>query len=339
MTPIRMRMQRWFKDWVSTVPILKLRAALHEESLVTLNYLVLLISSCLIATFGLIVDSAAVIIGAMIIAPLMQPLRGFAFGILEGDTDLIRSASLSVFVGTVIGVLFSYLAGLTMSLPEYGPQVLARTAPTLVDLLIALAAGVIAAVAKVRPEVGDALPGTAIAVALMPPLCVVGLTLSQGQYEHAWLAFLLYLTNLLGINFACMVVYVVAGYTQSSKRASLRRTASWGVSAALIGALTLPLGVATVNLIDRTRKEHLVRSSLDASQLLQREDVHLVSFAVQVEPPIIHAVVRASSGIARSDIVQLENWLEQQLGSPQTVNLDIIQSRRIQLKVQPRETE
>ena len=82
-----------------------------------------------------------------------------------------------------------------------------------------------------------------------------------------------------------------------------------------------------------------MRSSLDASQLLQREDVHLVSFAVQVEPPIIHAVVRASSGIARSDIVQLENWLEQQLGSPQTVNLDIIQSRRIQLKVQPRETE
>lgn len=165
--------------WLSTVPILKLRASLLEESRLSLNFLVLLAGSCVIATFGLIINSAAVIIGAMIIAPLMQPLRGFAFAAIEGDRELLKISTISIVLGTLTGILMSWLTGTLLGIPEFGPEVLARTQPTLIDLAIALVAGAISSYAKVRPEIGDALPGTAIAVALMPPLCVVGLTLSQ----------------------------------------------------------------------------------------------------------------------------------------------------------------
>lgn len=324
----RDRLRRWFKDWVSTVPILKLRAALHEESLLSLNYVVLVISSCLIATFGLAIDSAAVIIGAMIIAPLMMPLRGFAFGLLEGDAELLRTASLAIVFGTVIAVAFSALAGLAIGLPEYGNQVLARTQPTLVDLLIALVAGVIAAFAKVRPEVGDALPGTAIAVALMPPLCVVGLTLSQGQYEASWQAFLLYLTNLLGINLSCMLVYVAAGYTRPKQRAGLARTFSWGLSAALIAALTVPLGVATANLIAQARAEHLVRRSLSETELLQLDSVQLVSFSVDRRDDAVHVIVRSSADVGSAAIGPLREAIGERLGGDPSVTLEVIETRR-----------
>jgi uncharacterized membrane protein len=87
---------------LGSIPILKLRESLLQESKLTQNYLVLSLGSCLLATFGLIIDSAAVIIGAMIIAPLMLPLRGFAFATLEGDIELLRRSFISVIIATFI---------------------------------------------------------------------------------------------------------------------------------------------------------------------------------------------------------------------------------------------
>uniref|UniRef100_A0ACD5GZV3 DUF389 domain-containing protein n=1 Tax=Desertifilum tharense IPPAS B-1220 TaxID=1781255 RepID=A0ACD5GZV3_9CYAN len=155
-----------------------------------------------------------VIIGAMVIAPLMLPLRAVAFAALEGDFLLFRKGFVSVVVGTAIAVFLSAMVGLLVGIPEFGSEVLSRTQPTLVDLGIAVAAGGVSGFAKLRPEINDAVAGTAIAVALMPPICVVGLTLSQGSWTFGSGAFLLYLTNLLGIVLACMLVFILSGYTK-----------------------------------------------------------------------------------------------------------------------------
>ena len=145
-----MEIKRWFKSarrlirpipQASTKSILNLHNSLKKDAVPSSNYIVLIISSCLIATFGLISNSAAVIIGAMIIAPLMLPLRGIAFGALEGDVRLFRTGLLSVFVGTFIGVVLSGLIGVLIGIPEFESEVLSRTQPTLVDLGIAMAAG------------------------------------------------------------------------------------------------------------------------------------------------------------------------------------------------------
>ncbi|MDY7023373.1 MAG: DUF389 domain-containing protein, partial [Cyanobacteriota bacterium] len=238
-------MQRTFKLikdlGFGVVPMLKLRESLLKDAHLTQNYLVLTFSSCIISTLGLLINSAAVIIGAMIVAPLILPLRGFPFATLEGDLKLLRVSFVSIFVGTFMAILCSCFVGVVAGLPHFGSEILSRTQPTLIDLLIAIFAGGISSYAKIRPEVGDAIPGTAIAVALMPPLCVIGIAISQAQWELATGAALLYLTNLIGINLACISVYVLGGYARSSE---LARTLSWGASLVLISMLAVPLGIS-----------------------------------------------------------------------------------------------
>ncbi|MEM9447964.1 MAG: DUF389 domain-containing protein [Cyanobacteria bacterium P01_E01_bin.6] len=313
--------------WLNTVPILKLRASLLEDAQLTLNFLVLLTSSCLIATFGLIVDSGPVIIGAMLIAPLMLPLRGFAFAAIEGDLELLRSSSVSIVIGTLLGVALSCLAGLLLGIPEFGSEVLARTQPTLIDLLIALAAGAISGYAKVRPEIGDALPGTAIAVALMPPLCVVGLTISQGQWGDSGGAFLLYFTNLLGITLACTIVYVLAGYTRNNNQFS--RSLSWGVSAALIALLLIPLGLSSLELIRQSRLNHSVRTILSTSPLLSRRDVELLDTRILWEDSKIDLVVRAYEPVTPAEVAIVEQAISTKLGRPFDVSFNVIQAFQV----------
>ena len=315
------------QSWLASVPILKLRASLIEDSQLTLNFLVLLMGSCLIATLGLIINSTAVIIGAMIIAPLMMPLRGFAFAAIEGDRELLRISISSIAIGTLVGIGMSWLAGILMGIPEFGSEVLARTQPTLIDLVIALAAGAISSYAKIRPEMGDALPGTAIAVALMPPLCVVGLTLSQGQWVYSSGAFLLYLTNLLGISLACTIVYVVAGYTRNDNQFS--RTLSWGVSTALMLLLFVPLGLSSVDLVRKSRLNYSMRTLLSNSALLARRDVELLETRIIWNMSEIELMVRATEPITSEEVDIIEQAVASELGQPFRVFFNVVEATRV----------
>ncbi len=191
----------------------QMRSSLIEESTLELNYIVLLLGSCLIATLGLLSNSAAVIIGAMIVAPLMLPIRGLAFGVLDGNILLFRRAAISIGIGTVLAIFLALVVGLLVGFPEFGSKVSARSRPTLLDLEIAVVAGGISGFAKVQPKIAETLVGTTIAVALMPPICVIGLGLSQGKIALSSSATILYLTNLLGITLACMLTFLIAGYT------------------------------------------------------------------------------------------------------------------------------
>ncbi|MGF1535480.1 MAG: DUF389 domain-containing protein [Elainellaceae cyanobacterium] len=328
MTRITEQIRDRVQSWIALVPILKLRASLFEESQVSLNYLALLVGSCIIATFGLIINSTAVIIGAMIIAPLMQPLRGFAFAAVEGDIEMLGSGGKAIAIGTLLGVAFSWLTGTIIGIPEFGSEVLSRTEPTLIDLLVALAAGGISGYAKVRPELGDALPGTAIAVALMPPLCVTGLTLSQGLWLGSWGAFLLYVTNLLGINLACMLVYVLAGYTRN--RNQISRTLSWSISAILIGALVIPLGFSSWELIRQARLNFAVRQLLAQDALLGREDVEVMDTIILWEPPEVKLVVRATEPITADQVALVQQAVQREMRKPFKVVFDVTQSTQVE---------
>ncbi|MFT0787042.1 DUF389 domain-containing protein [Synechococcus sp. H55.10] len=203
---------RWRLPLVSAEEYAELVLELMRESRLSLNYLMLVLGSCVIATLGLLANSPAVIIGAMIVAPLMLPIRGMAMGALDGNVVLFRTGILSLTVGTGIGLGVSFLLGRWVGLPNWGSEILARTQPNLLDLGVALAAGGIGAFARVRKEIADSLAGVAIAVALMPPVCVIGLGLARGDWEISLGAALLYSTNLLGIALACMLTFLVMGY-------------------------------------------------------------------------------------------------------------------------------
>lgn len=166
------------------------------------DYLLLIMLSCVIATFGLILGSAAVIIGAMLIAPLMSPILRCALALVRGDLGRFAQAFATLLVGIVFAVGLSTLFGLLVStggfnfLEELPSKVLGRTRPSLFDLVVALAGGTAAAYALAQPHLSAALPGVAIATALMPPLCTVGIGISQSRADVSSGALLLFLANL-----------------------------------------------------------------------------------------------------------------------------------------------
>ena len=324
-----LRTWRMFRNFgLDAIPILKLRESLIQDAKLDQNYLVLIASSCLIATFGLLINSTAVIIGAMLIAPLMLPLRGLSFGTLEGDIQLLRSSFLSIAVGTFIAILCSSLVGGIIGVPEFGSEILARTQPTLIDLLIAIVAGGISGYAKIRPSIGDAIPGTAIAVALMPPLCVVGLCLSQGNLTAAWGATLLYLTNLIGINLACLVVYFLGGYTRSNE---LARNLSWGVSIFLITLLIIPLGISFWQLTSKAQVNESLQKILVTRSLINRQDVEVVDLDVnwQTQPPSVQLNVKAANPITPQEVAVIEDLLRSELNKPFVVMFDVTSSQQV----------
>ncbi|NEO16051.1 MULTISPECIES: TIGR00341 family protein [unclassified Moorena] len=307
---------------LKAIPIMMVRNSLFEESELTLNFLVLIISSCLIATFGLVLNSAAVIIGAMIIAPLMLPLRGLSFATLEGDWELLRRSFVSIAVGTLLGISCSWLVGTVIGSPELGAQVLARTKPNLIDLLVAIVAGGISGFSKIRPSLEDAVPGTAIAVALMPPLCVVGLTLSQGEWTLSQGAFLLYITNLIGINLACMIVYIFSGYAQSTE---LSRSLNWGFSLVLIAVLVVPLGLTFWDVLEQGRVEEPVQELINSS-LFNKEGVREVSdwnIDRRKNPPEITMAVRSIELITPEQVKEFEDAVNIKLGKRFKVKVDV----------------
>lgn len=145
------------------------------------NYSVLIVLSAVIASLGLLANSAAVIIGAMLVAPLMTPILALSLGIVLGEPRMLSRGAESTIKGVGAAVVLSAFCALLVPASQPTAEILARTHPTLLDLGVALASGAAGAYALGRKEVAAALPGVAIAAALMPPVCTVGIGLAQGS--------------------------------------------------------------------------------------------------------------------------------------------------------------
>jgi uncharacterized hydrophobic protein (TIGR00271 family) len=220
----------------------------------------LLILASAIATFGLIADSVATVIGAMIVAPLMLPIMGLAFGISIGDRKAILS-SIAVALG---GIATAILVGYLLSMPWHGfnpevnAQIMARTAPRLVDLCAALATGLAGAFAIGRRDVSDTLPGVAIAISLVPPLANVGILLGLGRADLAAGSLLLFVTNYFAILLSGSLMFGLMGFPRVGFANQSQRARRIATVIVLVLALiiTVPLAqqtyrVATSNIAEK----------------------------------------------------------------------------------------
>jgi uncharacterized hydrophobic protein (TIGR00271 family) len=166
------------------------------------RFWILLILASVIAAAGVVADSTATVIGAMIVAPLMTPILGTMLGVVLGDRlNLLRSIAL-VLAGALAAILIGYIMGLALIDPVVAAtngQVAGRVSPRLIDLVAALATGAVGSVALVRRDISDTLPGVAIAISLVPPLSVVGLTAESGAWEESFGALFLFGTNVASI--------------------------------------------------------------------------------------------------------------------------------------------
>lgn len=322
---IRDRFRHLRESQTAQMPVQQLQEELLEESRLAAGYLILIIGSCAIATFGLLSNSTAVIIGAMIIAPLMLPIRGLAFGALEGNLLLFRRGLVSVAVGTLLAVGLAWALGRMVGLTSFGSEVLSRSQPTLLDLGIAVAAGGISGYAKVQPKVSGSLAGTAIAVALMPPICVIGLGLSQGNSGLSLGAILLYLTNLLGITLSCMLTYLLAGYTPLRKA---RRALGWTIG--LTAILLVPLGFSFAQLIRQSQLESSLEAALvNRTITFQRIDLLGIDTNWVSNPPEVRLNVRSQEPITPRQVQLLETFLENETGQPFTLIFSVGQVEEV----------
>lgn len=191
--------------------------ALREDAQVNGLYIVFMILSALLATLGLLANSAAVVIGAMLIAPLMAPIVSLSMGLLRADASLINASWIKVTLGMVLVLLASLLVTLLLPALELTDEIKARIHPTVLDMGVAIVSGIAAAYSKSFKEVVQSLAGVAIAVALVPPLATAGIGVGLGDWQVFWQAFLLFNTNFFGITLAAILTFLVLGYSDVVK--------------------------------------------------------------------------------------------------------------------------
>jgi uncharacterized hydrophobic protein (TIGR00271 family) len=232
------------------------------------RFSVLLFLSAVIAAEGVIEDSTATVIGAMIIAPLMTPILATTAGLVMGNATRAWRSFLHVVAG-VVGVIAvaALLGALAIHVVDFSTnsQITGRIAPRLIDLIVAVAAGTAAAFATARDDVADSLPGVAISISLVPPLCVVGISLAGAEWTNAWGALLLFLTNFLSILLAGGAVFALFGLgaAATAGESHVNRKRAYRIIAFGLLLVAIPLAAATTKVFRDSIAQTEIRSITD----------------------------------------------------------------------------
>lgn len=311
-----------------------IQVGLRDASEPDFDYFVMVFLSCMIATFGLLIDSSATIIGAMLVAPLMSPIIGLGLASIRGDTILLRNAALALGRGALLSIILSAFLTLIndwlpfITLQELPVEVIARIRPSPIDLGIALAGGLAAAFALAQPGLSAALPGVAIATALMPPLSVVGIGIALGDWEVAGGALFLFITNAITIAAAAMIVFVALGFNPPRREGEGFLPRSLVLSLVLMGLLLAPLGYQSYQFVGKATEIRQINEVVKqkVSEVLG-EEVKLLNPS---EPPIIDGdtvililTVQTSKPLIYRDSIALRDAIAGEL--QMTVQLQINQ--------------
>ena len=349
----RMRVGSWLRraGWrlFEVLPTLDLHQqievykAIREGAQPSVDFFVMMGLSAAIATIGLLQNSPAVIIGAMLVAPLMAAIFGLSLGVVRGDLRLLRRSFTATLQGVLLAIAVAAL--LTLIIPANGvpSEALNRTRPSLLDLGVALASGAAGAYALCRKEVSAALPGVAIAAALVPPLAVIGIGIARWQGPVAGGATLLFLTNLVCITAAGGLVFLWLGFRPLPGRQARARVFRGGVLGIvlLLVAVTVPLGTLTFESLREAalnrRIENVLRDEIAAMQGVdwdgEWERAVLEDGTLQLD-----LAVRSRRSVSHSEVVDLQEQVASSLQQSVALRLDVIPSTRLDPVVPPTPT-
>ena len=285
---------------------------LRTNSQTSSTYLVLMALSTMIASFGLFGDSAPVVIGAMILAPLMGPIISLAMGMLRQDGLLIKNSLITIFWGLVVGLFFSIVISLITPLEILNDQILARIRPNLLDLGIAVASGIAGAYAYSKEEISKTLAGVAISVALVPPLAVAGIGIGWMDREVFGGAMLLLGTNLAGITMAAALTFLLLGFSpfRLARRGLL-------ISLGMLMAIALPLGLSFNKMVN----ENSIIQDLSGKEIphgLLREVK-----VVQMEPLKLSVTILSEDALDEDDFREIKAEIEEKIGRTASIELTL----------------
>ena len=273
---------------------------IKEGSQPTGSFYAMLLAASLIASFGLIANSTAVVIGAMLVSPLMTPILGMSLALVRGSGKWFWRATQAEVFGVMLAIGVAALFGLLPMNLEATPEMLARTQPNLLDLLVAVLAGFAGAYALIDERISPALPGVAIATAIVPPLANTGLCLGLGAYVGAWGSFLLFFANFISILLVAAAVFFAAGLASeflSKSPWDFIRRFGWATLAFLV--LVVVLSNALMKMVEARRLDRVIKqvltvelanlsyASLD-SQINKTENNEVYILATVRAPRTIH---------------------------------------------------
>jgi uncharacterized hydrophobic protein (TIGR00271 family) len=336
------RLLRRLRKPITTERRATVRVQLREAAHPGFDYYTLVVLSSVIATLGLLVNSPAIIIGAMLVAPLMSPIIGMGLSSITGDEHLLRDSAIALFVGAILAVIIStFVTLINVHLPfivlrDLPNEVVTRTRPSPIDLGVALAGGSAAAFALAMPNISAALPGVAIATALMPPLSAIGVSLAMGHPESAGGATLLFITNAVTIAFAASAVFFILGFTGQNKNQTKRVPRNLFVSAlltiVLLGSLSF-LSYRFVQSANENREiEEVVRE--EVGKIGRTE---LVEWKATHEGETLHLdlVIRTARPLFYKDSVELQKSIADRLQRPVSVLINQIIAAQLDPLIPP----
>jgi uncharacterized hydrophobic protein (TIGR00271 family) len=298
---------------------LKVYEELRQGSDPRKAFFMLVAVSTLIAAFGLAMNNTAVVIGAMLVAPLMTPILGLALGLLRGSPHLIGLAARSEALGVVVSIGMGFILGMT--LPSYfdiTPEMLSRTEPGVADLLVAVLAGIAGAYALIDEKLSPALPGVAISTAIVPPLANCGMCLALGAYEGAAGSFLLFFTNFLSILLVSGLVFHVAGMSQAFRLKEGRKIVRrFGVALLGFVIVTSLLSFELIKLYaDRQLQKQIAIMLQKEFSSLRITNLDKLVIESKDDGILVRADVNAADVVAPRTISAIEQRLAESTGQP-----------------------
>ncbi|WP_139653278.1 TIGR00341 family protein [Raoultibacter phocaeensis] len=233
------------------------------------SFFLCIVLSAIIATGGIAAESTAIVIGAMLIAPLMSPMIGTSLAITEGKPKKALKTLLIAFAGAavVVGVAFLVTALVPAGVQiTSNAEVTSRTSPRAVDLVVAIASGFVGAMAVARDDIADAIPGVAIAVSIVPPLCVVGAALYEGYMGAAAGALLLFIVNFFAIQLSGNLAFFAMGFGKRRSSETGARVRKLWYTTAILGTLLLavPLLATSNQLVQSASEEREAKAAVRA---------------------------------------------------------------------------
>ncbi len=299
----------------------------RRSARLTRDFITMIAISTVIATLGLMQNAPAVIIGAMLIAPLMSAIIAMGLGIVLGNGRLLKLGITTTAWGVLVTLAVSFIMELLIPYNRLTPEMVARSAPNLLDLGVALAAGAAGAYALARKQVSSSLPGVAIAVALIPPLATTGMALALEAWRTVLGAGLLFLTNLVGIVAMSSWVFLSMGFQPEGDRRDRLRLFSrgWQGILVMIVLISIPLAIVTVRQLHQLTIQNMVQQAL-TQELTAWPDARLTDWRYSEEEEVIHLdlEVESETPISHDETLALQEALAQRLGRPVALTLKIV---------------
>ncbi|WP_440464950.1 DUF389 domain-containing protein [Psychrobacter sp. ASPA161_6] len=296
----------------------EVRVRIEANALPSKMYFIMNILSAIIASYGLVTNSAAVVIGAMLVAMMLGPITGVALAIIDHRMPLLRKSLFTVIIGVSLVVLVGFIVGWLHKDQPLTTEILSRTQPTSMDLMIALAGGTAGAYAMVSPHLSVAVVGVAVATALVPPLAASGILFANSEIQLGFGALLLAITNIIAIQFTNALVLWVLGfrrlvkddYKSNTYLTFLQRNA---VTLLLLAGLGTYL---TINLQTNAKQqvfESSVKEAINSYFIDKGNVLTNTQFDTAEKNQIVRAVIRGETTPSSYDVRQIEAAITQDM--------------------------